>query len=119
MAKIAGSCALLIAILHAGAAAAFDGDGRYTVHGSGASSCRDWVIDRRIDDAGAWQLQQWVLGYLTAYNEWVRGKADIVEGLDAEGALAWIDTYCGGELDRTLGDALGALVHERAGITAE
>ena len=35
---------------------AFDADGTYMVHGTGQSTCREWLIDRRIGDVGAWQL---------------------------------------------------------------
>jgi hypothetical protein len=92
---------------------AFDADGTYMVHGSGQTTCREWLIDSRIGDSGAWQLQQWVLGYLTAYNEFVRGPADIAEGMGADGVFAWIDTYCGASQADNLGQSVRAMISER------
>ena len=92
---------------------AYDPDGTYVVHGSGQTTCREWLIDARIGDSGAWQLQQWVLGYLTAYNEFVRGPADIADGMGADGVFNWIDTYCGASQGDNLGQAVRAMISER------
>ena len=97
-------------------AAAFDADGTYIVHGTGQAPCSEWTADRMIAGAGAWQLQQWLLGYLTAYNEWVRGGADIAGSLGAEGVFTWVDDYCGRDRTRKLSEAVQALV--RAQLTA-
>ena len=94
-------------------AGAFDADGTYMVHGTGQSTCREWLIDRRIGDAGAWQLQQWVLGYVTAYNEFVRGPADIIDGLQAEGLFSWFDAHCGTNQTDVLSSAIRTLISER------
>ena len=92
---------------------AFDADGTYIVHGTGQSTCREWLIDRRIGDAGAWQLQQWMLGYITAYNEFVRGPADIIDGLQAEGLFDWFDAHCGANQTDELSSAIRTLIGER------
>ncbi len=106
--------AILSGVLCAPAASAFDKQGKYIVHGAGDNtSCREWAIDRNLDDAGSWQLKQWLLGYLTAYNEWVRGSADIVENSDAESVFTAVDEYCGANQTKSLSDAVLAFVDER------
>ena len=112
MKKIVG-LAILSGALYATGAAAFDKQGQYIVHGAGDTSCREWIADRGLNDAGAWQLQQWLLGYLTAYNEWVRGRADILEGTDAPGFFSDVDKYCAANQVDTLSDAVVSLVTER------
>ena len=103
----------LSAAVAPGRSLAFDADGTYMVHGSGQTTCREWLIDARIGDSGAWQLQQWVLGYLTAYNEFVRGPADIADGMGSEGVFNWIDTHCGASQGDSLGQAVRAMISER------
>jgi hypothetical protein len=97
-------------------AAAFDADGTYIVHGTGQAPCSEWTADRMIAGAGAWQQQQWLLGYLTAYNEWVSGSADVVGALDAEGIFSWVDDYCARDRTQKLSDAVQDLV--RAQLTS-
>jgi len=95
-------------------ASAIDPAGTFVIHGTGLSSCQDWARERKAAGAVAWQYQQWVLGYLSAYNEWAPGRADILDPLDADGAFAWIDDWCESNVDRTLAMALQALVGARA-----
>ncbi len=98
--------ALALAACLAAGAAAFDADGSYVVHGTGQSPCSEWSVDRMVAGSGAWQLQQWVLGYMTAYNELIRGSADIAGEAGAEGVFAWLDDYCGGAPATTLSVAV-------------
>jgi hypothetical protein len=39
-------------------------------------------------------VQDWVVGYLTAYNEWVAPDGNISAGTDNDGIAAWMDNYC-------------------------
>lgn len=111
--KILIASAFLSVALFSTGAAAFDKEGKYVVHGAGEISCREWIVDRNLDDAGAWQLQQWLLGYVTAYNEWVRGSADVLEDSDATGFFTTVDEYCGANQSNSVFDAVAAFVDER------
>ena len=91
----------------------FSESGQYVVHGSGNASCREWISDRERDDAGAWQLEQWLLGYLTAYNERVSGFADIAENMEGAVTFEWFDSWCAGEPTESLAGAASAFVAER------
>lgn len=108
--------AFALAACLAGGAAAFDPDGTYVVHGTGQAPCSEWSVDRMVAGSGAWQLQQWVLGYLTAYNELTRGSADIAGELGAEGVFAWLDDACGGAPETSLAAALQDFIRERRAI---
>lgn len=111
--RISIALAFLSAALVSSGATAFDRTGKYTVHGAGETGCREWMVDRNAADAGAWQLQQWLLGYMTAYNEWVRGKEDILGDIDANAFFAEVDDYCGANQTDTVYDAAAAFVEER------
>jgi len=54
----------------------------------------------------------WLNGYLTAYNYWAAGSADIRKSTDAEGAYSWIDSYCAGHPLNNIADAGEALIFE-------
>ncbi len=83
----------------------------YDVVGPGAISCGSWLDARRQpEQALALSDSDWVLGYITAYNEYVAGDGHIDRGTDAEGIDAWIDKYCLARPLDTVADAARALV---------
>jgi hypothetical protein len=84
--------ALAIAALPLGGAA----EPTPTFHalGPGNMSCGTWAEYRRDGGMPAIAVQDWVAGYLTAYNEWVAPDGNISGGTDNDGLAAWIDNYC-------------------------
>jgi len=58
-----------------------------------------------------------VLGYVTAYNNFVRGPADIIEGMQAEGLFEWFDAHCGANQTDVLSAAIRTLISERLAAT--
>jgi len=68
------------------------------VWGAGQVSCGAWLETRKVPEPpGDHRLEgrrQWLLGYLTAYEEYARGGGDILNGSDADGAFAWVDNWC-------------------------
>ncbi len=75
-------------------ARAADADGAYVSFGVGNSSCSGWATARKADDVRTVQYKEWLLGYLSAYNNWVHKGQNVAAGKDNAGLLAWIDTYC-------------------------
>ena len=75
-------------------AAAIDAQGRYSIFGAGIISCSSWTEDRQKDGVLSWQREQWVLGFISGYNRYVKGAKNIAAGMDADGMKGWIDTYC-------------------------
>ena len=51
-------------------ARAADPQGYYTIQGVGLENCEVWLGERLSDGPTAWYHQQWVLGYITAFNRW-------------------------------------------------
>lgn len=86
--------AALCGLLLNGGAEAADASGTYTTFGTGNITCERWLEDRKKDDAPKWQRQEWLLGYLSAYNNWVHRGQNVAEGRDDKSLFAWIDTYC-------------------------
>jgi hypothetical protein len=65
-----------------------------TVLGEGNLSCGRWTQERNFRGSGAFQLESWILGYMSGLNEKGVGQADISRGTDFFGLFGWIDRYC-------------------------
>lgn len=89
---------------------AADPDGYYTIQGVGKDDCEAWLSERQSDGPIAWYTQQWVLGYLTAFNRWVYNGSDVATNLNSEKLFAWIDEYCHRNPRQNLSLATEALV---------
>ncbi len=86
--------ALIIGLAISTAAVAADKLGRYTTFGAGNNSCESWLKERETGDPRAWELQQWLLGYVSAYNNWMHAGQNVADGTNAKGMFAWVDKYC-------------------------
>ena len=66
----------------------------FTILGEGNTSCGRWADLRRGSPVGPPE-GAWVLGFITAisHNSASHG-VDITQGIDAWGAMHWIDNYC-------------------------
>jgi hypothetical protein len=86
--------AALVVVLMNGAADA--AEGKYSIIGVGTGSCGTWTAARR--DRRALLYEQWILGFLSgegaASAVLADGSDNPLNGMDAEGVWAWIDTYC-------------------------
>ena len=97
MARCLVAAGLLLAVglsLPGGPLRAADPQGYYTIQGVGLESCEVWLSERRSDGPTAWYHQQWVLGYLTAYNRWVHNGDDVTDGIETDKLFNWLDEYC-------------------------
>ena len=86
--------ALIAGLSISAAAGAADKLGSYTTFGAGNNTCESWLKERGKGEPRAWQLQQWLLGYVSAYNNWVHKGQNVADGTNAKGMFAWIDKYC-------------------------
>jgi len=71
----------------------------FTVRGLGNQSCEQWVRYHQnvvTDDLIRGQAQlSWVLGYMTAVNEWVASPStDLLGQADSKAIDQWISEYC-------------------------
>ncbi len=86
--------ALFIAMLMSSNSWAADKDGAYVSFGVGTSSCTGWTTARAADDVRTVQYQEWLLGYISAYNNWVHKGQNVAGNMDKKGIFAWINNYC-------------------------
>ena len=83
------------------------------VLGQGNVSCGSWLNNGKGDDAQASNRTAWVLGYVTAFNQYESKPAGDVSGAKGtEEIMAWIDNYCGRHPSDNLYRASAALVDE-------
>lgn len=85
------ACASLGFILSATACLSYDSNG-FVSFGVGNRSCDQYVADARQPQRGF--VYETLSGYLTAFNAYNPGIADILAGMDLDGAVSWIKHYC-------------------------
>ena len=86
------ACASFGFILSATACLSYDANG-FVSFGVGNRSCDQYVTDAHQLQRG-FVYETWLSGYLTAFNAYNRGIADILAGTDLDGAVSWIKHYC-------------------------
>jgi hypothetical protein len=65
------------------------------VLGQGNISCSSWLENHRSDDVQGAARIAWILGYITAFNQYgSKPERDVTEGRNTEEITAWIDNYC-------------------------
>ena len=65
------------------------------VLGQGNVSCSSWLENHRTDDVQGAARTAWILGYITAFNQYgSKPERDVSEGKNTEEMTAWIDNYC-------------------------
>ena len=73
----------------------------------GHHSCGTWTAERRVNGAITWQLESWVVGYLSG---WARASSgNPLAGLEEDAVHAWIDNYCSRNPLDTISDAADEL----------
>jgi hypothetical protein len=83
------------------------------VLGQGNISCGSWLENRRGDDAQVSSRTAWILGYITAFNQYgSKPQGDVSGGKDTEEMTAWIDDYCRHHLTDNLYRASAALIDD-------
>jgi hypothetical protein len=95
-----------------GAQAHSAGGGGFTVLGIGNKSCGSWVSDSKSKNGADLVNEAWVLGFLSAYNEFGPEPDDVTAQTDVNGVAGWIDNYCTGHPLDTVSLATQALINE-------
>jgi hypothetical protein len=92
------------------AAGAADSRGFYDAQGVGQESCEIWIGERLSNGPTAWYHQQWVLGYVTAFNRWAYDGRNVADNVGPDKLFAWLDEYCHHNPQQNLSSATEALV---------
>jgi|SRR5208337_1886546 len=83
------------------------------VLGQGNISCHSWIESRGDNNPLAATRTAWVLGFVTAFNQYVsKSEGDVSGGKDTEALMAKIDDYCKQHPLDNLYNASAALVDE-------
>ncbi|HLY47493.1 MAG TPA: hypothetical protein VKQ73_18085 [Stellaceae bacterium] len=70
-------------------------DAKIAILGRGNDSCGEWTQERQKRSWLGAALEQWVLGFFSAYNAYGQTiNGDVTKGTDPYGVMAWIDNYC-------------------------
>jgi hypothetical protein len=85
-------CASIALVSSATVCPAYDSDG-FVSFGVGNKRCGQYVVDARQAERG-FVYETWLSGYLTAFNAYNPGGADVLTGTDFDGAVVWIKDYC-------------------------
>ena len=86
--------AALLATLLAPVAATADERSGITIYGPGTTQCRLWTSDQGGGGGAAYMEKIWVLGFMSAYNNYmVRNKPGLTND-EATTFFDWINTYC-------------------------
>jgi hypothetical protein len=65
------------------------------VLGQGNVSCGSWLENRTDDDVQVAARTAWILGYVTAFNQYGSSKPrDVSQGTTIEEMMDFIDKYC-------------------------
>jgi len=83
------------------------------VLGQGNVSCKAWLNERRGNDAQVSSRTAWILGYVTAFNQYESKPAgDVSAGMGTDEIVAWIDDHCSQHPDDNLYRASATFVDE-------
>ena len=67
---------------------------RADVMGPGTISCGKWIEQRREAGVVMYGSEDWVLGFLSSYNQYSSTDGRLTADIDSEGAMTWLDNYC-------------------------
>jgi hypothetical protein len=83
----------------------------HPVLGQGNVTCGAWLEGRQDGNLNATNRTAWVLGYLTAYNEFgPKEHADVSDAKSTDELTGWIDGYCQQHRDVSLHKASAAFI---------
>lgn len=102
-------------IVLAGSAAASDSKGNYTVIGSGAFTCGDF-LSAPPEAAKAFSI--WVSGYATALNQALPDVKDVSGGRTDEQMIDALANECNGHNDKVLADATRDMIIKMGNVKA-
>jgi hypothetical protein len=91
---IAQAIAVVLITGEPGASAPQSAAPSYQVLGAGATTCADWNDFKRQDDPARYGAMDWVLGYVSAFNNFRAGDGDVSRSVGVDQMLIWIDQYC-------------------------
>jgi hypothetical protein len=99
-----------VVVLASGSAAA-EGSSTYQILGAGADGCTEWTDFKRQQDPARYGAIAWMLGYISAFNNYVFPDGNVNRAASVDDMVAWMDAYCELKPDTTIAAATDALIH--------
>ena len=126
--KHAALFALLAGLISAPAWSA-DPAGKFYIFGAGSNTCATFLeahenaVPRRTQEGGVqWfsghhygVMYGWILGYLSHVNQSVPGNANHFDPMDKFEIAAWVTSWCRGNTEKDLYDAVEDLIKRGVG----
>lgn len=81
-----------------------------TIYGPGTTECHLWTSDQGVGGGAAYMEKIWVLGFLSAYNNYMVHDRPSLSTEDTPFFFKWISDYCADHPSETLGVATARLV---------
>jgi len=90
---------------------AFSADvhGRYWIYGVGRQACETYLEARDNGGISEISYKNWISGYLTSSNRSSEDTYNLLGKSDFQGALTWVDHYCGKHPKNTIYMAMANL----------
>lgn len=95
-----------------GPAPAVAASASFEIMGPALEPCSSWVQDRQASNLQSVAKLNWVLGFVSAYNEYVAPGGNISHGQTPNDVGAWIDRYCQAHPVEHISRAARALVED-------
>lgn len=94
MKRLLSALILASSLMIAPGAWASDSNGQFVVLAYGNHSCGKWLKSQAKGSEEGRHQQSWIMGFVSAHNESTPGIANLFEGIDTDGAFAWISKHC-------------------------
>ena len=92
---------------------AFTQEQNVAVYGWGGESCGRFIdIRRRAGPRSNDAMEQWVLGYVTAYNILIAENGDALNGLDKAAIMALVERLCVADPRLIISAAVSSVLRE-------
>jgi len=106
---------LLVLVLLCVALPAFGADANRNYKTIGARSCGAYIDERnRLDDTRTMvAIEDWVAGWITAYNVQTPDTYDIMGSADLKSVMLWIEDWCKANPLKHLSNAMDSFAEEQ------
>lgn len=111
----AGAAAAALALFVAASAEAADDQGYYKTVGVGKKTCGEFVDAHAEKGADYRRFQDWLEGYVSAYNRWTPGVSSVAGNTPLASHAAWLVEFCNGSSSSFFSKAVDRLVRELGG----
>ena len=112
---VAGAVAAAAITALSAPADAADSQGYYKTIGVGQKTCGEFLDANTKKDDDYSRFQDWLAGYVSAYNRWTPGVSSVAGNTPMATHAAWLVEFCTGSSSSFFSKAVDRLVRELSG----